>query len=88
MSFICNNSFTYVLRIIILNVTERQSEIKREGITTASRMYRPKEKKKSNQEPLAVAHLLFLTSNLLLPSNVYIYIIWLFHNDLLYYKET
>ena len=85
MSFICNHSFTCVLRIIILNVTERQSEIKREGITMASRMYHPKEKKKSNQEPLAAARLLFLTSNLLLPS---IYIIWLFHKDLLYYKET
>ena len=32
-----------------------------------SRMYHPKEKKKYNQEPLAVARLLFLTSNLQLP---------------------
>ena len=46
MSFICNNSFTYVLRIIILDVTKRQRERRREGITTASRMYHPKEKKK------------------------------------------
>ena len=44
-SFICNNSFTYVLRII-LDVTKRQRERKREGITTASRMYHQKEKKK------------------------------------------
>ena len=51
----------------------RQREKKREGLSLASRMYRQKEKKKLNQEPLAVARLLFLTSNLQLPSTVYNY---------------
>ena len=41
------NSFTCVLRIIILNVTERQSERKREGITSASRIYTIKKKRRN-----------------------------------------
>ena len=41
-SFSCNNYFTYVLRMIILDVSERA----REKATTASRRYHPKEKKK------------------------------------------
>ena len=45
-SFICNNYFTYVLRIIILDVTKSQREKKREEITTAPRMYHQREKKK------------------------------------------
>ena len=71
-SFTRNNSFTYVLCIIILDVSERARE-KGEGITTASRMYhqKKKKKKKKNREPLAVARLLFLTSNLQIPSTVY-----------------
>ena len=67
-SFILNSSFTYVLRIIILDVTKRQRERKREGIPTASRMYH-----QTGKEPLVVARLLFLTSNLLLPSTVCVY---------------
>ena len=67
-SFTRNNSFTYVLRIIILDVSDRARE-KGEGITTASRMYH--KKIKENREPLAVARLLFLTSNLQIPSTVY-----------------
>ena len=41
--------FTYVLRVVIwtsLKNAERQREKKREAITTASRMYHQKEKKK------------------------------------------
>ena len=69
-------SFTYVLRVVILTslndvVREGARDRKREAILTASRRYH-QIKIQYNQEPLAVARLLFLTSNLQLPPTVYI----------------
>ena len=43
-SFICNNSFAYVLRIIILDISET-ARGQGEGITTASRMHHQKKKR-------------------------------------------
>ena len=45
MSFICNNSFMYVLRIIILDVTERVQE-KARGVSNGLSYVPSKEKKK------------------------------------------
>ena len=73
-------SFTYVLRVVILDVIkrrgERQRERNREAIPTASCMYH--QKKRIKQEFLAVAGFLFITFNLVLPSVVYISIVFPF----------
>ena len=61
MSFICNNSFTYVL--LLFWTSERACERKQEGIRMASCMYHQKEKKKENQEPLVVPCFQPATSN-------------------------
>ena len=69
-SFMCvHHSIFYVcVTCCDLGVTISKShERRREGRTTTSHMYHPKE----NWEPLAVSHLLFLTSNLQLPPTVY-----------------
>ena len=49
---------------------EKQHERKREAVPTASQIP-SKEQTRIKQEPLAVARLLFPTSNLLLPSTIY-----------------
>ena len=72
-------SFTYVLRVVILDVIkrrERQRERNREAIPTASCMYH--QKKRIKQEFLAAAGFLFITFNLVFPSIVYISIVFPF----------
>ena len=74
MSFNCNNSFTYVLHVIILDFTKkrvREQERKRKVTPMASHRYHLKRRIK--QEYLAVAHLLLHTSNLLFTLTVYKY---------------
>ena len=73
-------SFTYVLRVVILDVTKRRGgETAREkarGNTNGLSHIPSKEKKKKKKkdwESLAVARLLFFTSNLQLPSTIYIH---------------
>ena len=78
-SFKCTNSFTYALRVIIWDVTDRRGESVRESerryqrpladITSKEQL---EEEEEIKQEYLAVARLLLPTSNLLLPSTVYI----------------
>ena len=68
---------TYLLRAVVLDVTKRRGERVREkvrGDTNGLLQIPSKKKKKKREEFLAVAPLLLPTSNLLLPSTVYMYI--------------
>ena len=69
--FICNNSFTFVLRIIILGVGETAREKARGNSNGLSHVPSKRKEEIKSGISLAVARLLFLTSNLQLPSTVY-----------------
>ena len=73
-SFICNNSFTYVLRIIILDVTARAREKARGNNNGLSHVRSKRKEELKSGSSQVVARLLFLISNLLLPFTVHIYI--------------
>ena len=68
-SFSCNNSFTYVLRAVILDITKSHGQSAREK----ERRYQLPVVQTIRKEYLAVARLLLPTSSLLLPSTVCIW---------------
>ena len=70
------HSFMYFLHVVILYITGRRGKTAREKASSntngLSQIYTINKRNEIKQEPLAVAHLLLLTSNQLLPLTVYI----------------
>ena len=70
-SFICNNSFTYVLRIIILDISETAQE-KGRGNYNGLWHVPSKQKEEIKSETSGCGSFLLPTSNLILPSTTYL----------------